>query len=85
MGASLLRAIGLEDLITTSVQEYEALAIDLARSPERLAALKERVSQNRETHPLFDGAAYTRALEDAYRSMLERARNGKAPESFSVA
>ena len=52
VAASLLTAIGLPELITTTSQEYEALAIELAKNPEKLAALKEKLAKNRLTTPL---------------------------------
>src|ERR1035441_1311944 len=80
MAASLLRAMSLPEstlaeLITTSEQEYEARAIELALDPERLRQLRKRLDRNRRTTPLFDTAAFTRHLEAAYRS--EEHRVGK--------
>src|SRR5205085_10291466 len=43
VAASLLHAIGLPELVTASLAEYEALAEALARNPERLAALKAKL------------------------------------------
>jgi protein O-GlcNAc transferase len=59
VAGSLLRAIGLGELVTTSLEEYEALALRLAQEPERLAGLRARLAQNRLTHPLFDTARST--------------------------
>ena len=72
VAASVLGAIGLAELVTNTLEEYEALALALAKDPTRLAAIKERLARNRDTHPLFDSAAYTRDLESAYRSMVEK-------------
>jgi predicted O-linked N-acetylglucosamine transferase (SPINDLY family) len=84
VAASLLRAVGLEDLVTHSLDEYEALALRLANDPHRLAALKARLAANRDTTPLFDTAAYTRHLEAAYLSMWERHARGEPPASFTI-
>lgn len=83
-GASLLNAVGLPEMATKSLEEYEALAVTLARDPERLASVKAALMRNRATHPLFDTARYTRHLEAAYTAMWCRTQNGEAPESFSV-
>jgi predicted O-linked N-acetylglucosamine transferase (SPINDLY family) len=65
MGASLLQAIGLPELIADSAAAYEELAVALATDPAPLAALRERLAANRATAPLFDAVGFTRALEDA--------------------
>jgi predicted O-linked N-acetylglucosamine transferase (SPINDLY family) len=54
VGASLLTAIGLPEMIVATQEEYEATAIDLAANPDRLRALKEKLARNRLTAPLFD-------------------------------
>src|SRR5258708_6915792 len=85
VAASLLQACDLPELVTSSLAEYEKVALALARDPERLAALKDKLSRNRQSAPLFDTAHYTRYLERAYTTMWERARRGEPPMSFSVA
>ena len=82
--ASQLNAIGLGELVTTTAQDYEALAIALATDPSRLALLKRKLADNRLTTPLFDTAGYTRHLETAYATMVERSRAGLPPEHFAV-
>ncbi|HKX09272.1 MAG TPA: tetratricopeptide repeat protein, partial [Stellaceae bacterium] len=52
VAGSLLHAVGLPELVTGSLGDYEALALELARSPERLAALRARLQANRATAPL---------------------------------
>ncbi len=84
VGASLLRAIGLDELAVNSFDEYEALAIELATHPERLRALKAKLAQNRETHPLFDTGRYVRNLERGYLEMWRIHASGGPPQSFNV-
>jgi predicted O-linked N-acetylglucosamine transferase (SPINDLY family) len=84
VAGSLLRAVGLPELITHSLAEYEALALSLARDPARLAAIRQNLARNRDTAPLFDAARLARHIEAAYLGMWERHRNGAPPESFSV-
>jgi protein O-GlcNAc transferase len=81
VGASLLNAIGLPELVTTSLAEYEALALSLAQDPDRLAAIKAKLARNRDTEPLFDTARFTRDLEAAYVEMAERTRRTAAPRA----
>jgi len=84
VAASLLHAIGLPELVTHSLSEYEALIVSLAREPQRLAALKAKLETNRETAPLFDTARYTRDLETAFVTIWERHQRGEPPESFTI-
>jgi len=82
VAASALTAVGLPELITRSLAEYEHLALDLARRPERLRELRARLVRQRSSAPLFDTSGYRGRLETAYRWMAEqvaRARVG-APE-----
>ena len=84
VAGSLLWAVGMPELITGSVAEYEALALALARDPQRLAALRQKLAHNRSTYPLFDTDRFTRHMEAAYTTMWERAERGERPESFVV-
>lgn len=72
MSASLLRAVGLPELITTSLAEYEALGKTLAMDADRLAAIKGQLKANRLQCPLFDTLSQTRDIENAYRRMVEK-------------
>jgi predicted O-linked N-acetylglucosamine transferase (SPINDLY family) len=80
VAASLLNAIGLPELITNSQEEYESLAIALASNPEKLAALKQKLVNNRLTTPLFDTPQFTKDLEQAYVQMYERYQADQLPE-----
>jgi predicted O-linked N-acetylglucosamine transferase (SPINDLY family) len=84
VAASVLRAVGLPELIAGSFAAYTSLAIDLARHPERLAAIKSKLAANRLTTPLFDTRRLTRHLEAAYTIMVERHRRGEPPAAFAV-
>ena len=84
VAASLLNAIGLPELITTSPQEYEALAIALAKNPERLTAIKTKLANNRLTSPLFDTPLFTKDLEQIYMKMYERYQGDLAPDTIMV-
>jgi protein O-GlcNAc transferase len=84
VAASLLRAVGLAELVTHSLDEYEALALKLAHEPSYLASLKEKLLRNRTTDPLFDTGRCARRLEAAYTMMLERHQRGELPQAFAV-
>lgn len=84
VAASLLNAIGLPELITTTFEDYEALAIQLATHPEQLAALKQKLATNRLSYPLFDTPLFTRHIESAYRAMFERHQADLKPDYIYV-
>jgi predicted O-linked N-acetylglucosamine transferase (SPINDLY family) len=84
VAASLLHAAGLPELITTSPAEYENRALELARDPARLAAIRQKLAQNRASAPLFDSARFTCDLERVYTAMWRRQQDGLAPEGFSI-
>jgi predicted O-linked N-acetylglucosamine transferase (SPINDLY family) len=84
VAGSLLRAIGLPELVTNSLAEYEALALRLASGGDLLAALRARLARNKWTHPLFDTERFARNIEAAYRQMRETWRAGRPPAAFSV-
>jgi predicted O-linked N-acetylglucosamine transferase (SPINDLY family) len=80
----LLTAVGLPELITHSLGEYEALARELARDEPRLAAFRNRLARNRLTHPLFDIDRLRRHVESAFATMVARSRAGEPPVTFAV-
>ena len=84
VGASLLTAVGLPELVCGGAEAYRDLAIGLARDPTRLAELRARLHSRRRTAPLFATVAYTRHLEAAFMTMREAAARGDAPAAFCV-
>jgi protein O-GlcNAc transferase len=66
VAASLLHAVGLPELVTETPEEYESLAVALARDPVRLTALKDKLAANRSSAPLFDTQHFARDLEAIY-------------------
>jgi protein O-GlcNAc transferase len=84
VAASLLHAVGLGALVASSLQEYEMLALRLARDASLRAEIKNRLEQNRLQYPLFDSARFCRNIETSYETMWQRWQRGKAPASFAV-
>lgn len=84
VAASLLNAVNLPELITTTPEQYESLAIDLAMHPEKLKAIKEKLANNLPTAPLYNTPLFTQHLESAYLSMYDRYQNGLDPEHIYV-
>ena len=84
VAASLLRAIELPELITTSQEEYAALALELALDPDRLSLIKSRLQKNRLTTPLFNTKSFTQYLEEAYIAIHERNCSGLPPDQLHI-
>lgn len=84
VASSLLNAIGLPELITNSQEEYEALAIELAMNPNKLANIKLRLANNRLNAPLFNTPLFTKNIEAAYTKMYERYQAKLQPDHISV-
>jgi predicted O-linked N-acetylglucosamine transferase (SPINDLY family) len=84
VAASLLNAIGLPELITNTQEAYEALAIELAMNPKKLADIKLKLANNRLTTPLFDTPLFTKHIEAAYIKMYERYQADLEPEHISI-
>lgn len=81
VAGSIVRAAGLRELVAASPDDYEALALALARDPARLAAVRERLVANRTGSPLFDTAKRARDLEWIYARMAEIFRSGAPARS----
>jgi predicted O-linked N-acetylglucosamine transferase (SPINDLY family) len=84
VGASVLQAAGTPELVTYSLDAYEALALKIAREPALLASLRLKLADRRETAALFDTDRFRRHLEAAYRTMWDFWRRGEPAQNFSV-
>ena len=82
--ASLLNAVNLPELITTTQEQYELLAIELATHPEKLKIIKDKLVDNLSTAPLYDTLLFTRHLESAYLTMYDRYQRGLDPDHIYV-
>jgi predicted O-linked N-acetylglucosamine transferase (SPINDLY family) len=82
--ASMLKAIGLEELILPTLEAYEATAIAIGRDPARIAALKAKVDANRPVTPLFDTARWVRNVERAYGLIWDNHMAGNPPRQMDV-
>ena len=77
VGASLMRTVGLPELIASSPSQYEEKAVELAADPARLGEFRRKLAQR--NTPLFDTKRYTRHLESVYEAIYERHRSGAPP------
>ncbi|MBL8286865.1 MAG: acetylglucosamine transferase [Rubrivivax sp.] len=74
MAGSLLHAVGLPDLVTTSLAEYEKLAVTLGRTPARAASLKRYLAEHGRASPLFDVPQIVRDIEGEFERLARAAR-----------
>nr|WP_234903283.1 hypothetical protein [Agrobacterium vitis] len=81
---SLLKAVGLPELVAQDADDFIARAVDLAEHPDRLEDLRMRLRTQILTAPLFDAERFTRHLERGYEMMAERARAGLQPDHIDV-
>ena len=84
VSASILLAAGLPELVTESLDAYEARALELAKDRGQLDALRQKLVRQRPSMKLFDSERYRRHVEQAYLQMMERLQRGEAPASFDV-
>ena len=84
MGASILSALNLSELITSTPQEYESLAIELATNPRKLKSIKDKLVSNLSTAPLFNTPLFTKNLECALTVMYEKYQQGLEPDHIYV-
>ena len=84
VAASLLSSVGLPELITSTQEEYEGLAIELATNPKKLKAIKDKLANNLPSAPLYDTPLFTKHLESAYKMMYDRYHKGLEPDHIYV-
>jgi predicted O-linked N-acetylglucosamine transferase (SPINDLY family) len=84
VAASLLKAVGLPELVTHNVEDYEALALRLAQDHALLGSYRDRLLRNRLTYPLFNTEGFRLHIEAAYLRMWEIWQQGEPPQSFAV-
>lgn len=71
VASSLLHNVGLSSLVTDSLSAYEAKVLALARHPEYLAQLRQKLLAERMTSPLFDSPRFVANLELAYETIWQ--------------
>jgi protein O-GlcNAc transferase len=82
VAASLLAAVGMQELITETLTDYEALALKLARDPVLIQSVRSRLGQNRLVYPLFDTKRFCRHIEAAFIQMQQWSASGLPSRSF---
>ena len=77
-------ALGMDELVTTSLQDYEAQAVRIGLESGYAKSLKDKLERNRKDAPLFDTQRLTRNMESAYEQMHQRVQQGLGPQAFEV-
>ena len=84
MASSLLKSIDLPELITTSIYDYEKLALELSTRPEKLNAIKEKLKKNRSEKPLFNTEMYTRHFEEGMSQVFKNFISGNKTKNIFI-
>ncbi len=84
VAGSLLRTLGLDSLIASSMDSYVEIASRLARAPSELKSIEDRLEAGKTTSPLYDTARLTRHMEDAFEHMVRIYMSGEPPCGFAV-
>jgi predicted O-linked N-acetylglucosamine transferase (SPINDLY family) len=84
VASSLIKSVNLSELITTTLEQYESLAIQLAKNPKELKTIKEKLFNNLPNSPLYDTTLYIQHLESAYLKMYERLKKDLDPDHIYV-
>jgi predicted O-linked N-acetylglucosamine transferase (SPINDLY family) len=79
VAGSLLKSIGLDDMVLGSEAEYQELVVALVQDRDRLERLKAEVCRRRSEAKLFDSRFLTPQLEGLFERMWARALAGQAP------
>ena len=80
MSASILTAVGLPELITHDLKQYEDLSIALATHPDQLDAFRLKLENNKPTYPLFDTRDFVHNLESTFEQMWATYLSGEKPQ-----
>jgi predicted O-linked N-acetylglucosamine transferase (SPINDLY family) len=84
VAGSLLKALTLDSLVTFSLQDYEALARELARNPEKMDRVRGELHRVLERTTVFDGRVFAGNIEKAYRQMWENFQRGEPPRPIRI-
>jgi len=84
VAASLVTALGMPELVVATLDAYEERAIALARDGRAMTALRDKLARNLRDSPLFDGRAFARDIERAYRAMHARRLAGLPPDHIDA-
>jgi predicted O-linked N-acetylglucosamine transferase (SPINDLY family) len=70
VASSILTNVGLENLIVTNLDDYEAKAISLSKNFKEIESLKKHLAQEKNLSKLFDNKTFTKDLEKIYKKII---------------
>ena len=73
VASSILKAIGLEELITNTIDDYESLILKLSKNKDNLAKIRKKIDENKKNYPLFNSILYTKNYEALLKNALKDA------------
>lgn len=85
MSASSLSAIGMDELVTDSLEGYEKICLRLSSDPEYYKAIRHQIGQNQSDSLLFDMEKFVRHLESAFKTVWSHYQAGYAPVHIDLA
>ena len=71
---TMLRAVGLPEMICPDINSYIARAVEIASDDAKQHALKAKLKENLKTEPLFNVARFTDNLEQVYLRLIKQAK-----------
>ena len=84
VAASLINSVNLPELITETQEQYEEMAIGIAKDTEKLKSIREKLKSNLPLSPLYNTPLYVKQLESAYQEMYKRSQKGLEPDHIYV-
>jgi len=82
--ANIISAVNLPEMITASQEEYEFLAIELAKNPMKYRTIKDKLVDNLPNAPLYNTRLFAKNIESAYKTMFERYHQGLDPDHIYI-
>ncbi len=84
VAGGLLRAVGIPELVTSSIEEYRNLAIRLAKSPHELKAIRDKLAFKKLASPLFNAQEFSRNFEKTLVRIYERYQFDLPPDHIEL-
>lgn len=84
MAAGIARAAQLDDLIATSIGQFEEIAVEMATHPLKLKRLRESLVSNRDKLPLFDTPKFVKYFEQALHAMHAASNSNSGSHPISI-
>ena len=84
VAASLLKTVNLQELIASDPNEFELIAIDIAKNPKKLQQLKSKLKDSLTTSTLYNSNLFTNQIESLYKMMYERSEGNLPPAHIYI-